>query len=75
MSDQNPPVSTETETAPNEDPTLVAAQAAARRLYPTDEEAYNELWPILWTSALDRAQRLAASRADLVRQRGRQYGV
>ncbi len=75
MSDQNPPVSAETETDPNEDPTLVAAQAAARRLYPTDEEAYNELWPILWTSALDRAQRLIAERADLVRQRGRQYGV
>ncbi len=75
MSDQNPPVSAETETDPNEDPTLVAAQAAARRLYPTDEEAYNELWPVLWTEVLDRAQRLAASRAALLRQRGRRYGV
>ncbi len=73
MSDQDLQVSTETD--PNEDPALVAAQAAARRLYPTDEEAYNELWPVLWTEVLDRAQRLAASRAALLRQRGRRYGV
>ncbi len=73
MSDQDLQVSTETD--PNEDPALVAAQAAARRLYPTDEEAYNERWPVLWTEVLDRAQRLIAERADLVRQRGRQYGV
>ncbi len=75
MSDQEQPVPAETETDPNEDPALVAAQAAARRLYPTDEEAYNELWPILWTEALDRAQRLIAERAALLRQRGRRYGV